>query len=92
MAIYTFSWNSANVANLDPDNVYIDISEEMAVADDVNAVIDMVADKLLAGEISTTLRTEMSNMIGQIPETDTAARAAEAIYLVVTSPEYAYQH
>jgi uncharacterized protein (DUF1800 family) len=92
MAIYTFSWNSANVANLEPDNVYIDISEEMAVADDVNAVIDIVADKLLAGEISTILRTEMSNMIGQIPEADTAARAAEAVYLVVTSPEYAYQH
>jgi len=35
----------------------------------------------------------MSNMIGRVPEENgEAARAAEAIYLVVTSPEYAYQH
>lgn len=93
MFVYTFEWNSANVADLDPDEVYIDISEEMGVASDIDALIDMVADKLLAGAISTTLRAEMSNMIGRVPEENgEAARAAEAIYLVVTSPEYAYQH
>ena len=92
MAVYTFTWNSANVANLNPDDVYIDISEEMAIADDIDALIDTVADKLLAGQISTTLRAEMTNMLGRIPEPNgEAARAAEAIYLVVTSPEYAYQ-
>ena len=30
-------------------------------------------------------------MLARIPETDTAIRAAETIYFVVTSPEFAYQ-
>jgi uncharacterized protein (DUF1800 family) len=85
-----FGLNQTN-ETLGEDDVYIDFSEEMAIADDVDALIDMVAGKLLGGQISDTLRTEISGMLGLIPETDTAIRAAETIYFVVTSPEYAYQ-
>ena len=63
----------------------------MDVAADINALIDMVANKLLGGEISDTLRQEITGMLERVPETDTTIRAAEAIYFVVTSPEYAYQ-
>ena len=49
------------------------------------------ADKLLAGQMSDTLRQEISGIMALIPETDNALRAAEAVYLVVSSPEYAYQ-
>ena len=49
------------------------------------------ADKLLGGRISTTLRNEIGGMLALIPEEDAAVRAAETIYFVVTSPEYAYQ-
>jgi hypothetical protein len=51
----------------------------------------MVAGKLLGGEMSDTLRTEITGMLERIPETDTAIRAAEVIYFITTSPEYAYQ-
>jgi uncharacterized protein (DUF1800 family) len=91
MFAYTFSWNSANAANLDPENVYIEISDEMAIADDIDALIDHVADKLLAGDISPTLRAEAARMLALVPDTDRVLRAAEAIYLVVSSPEFAYQ-
>ena len=50
----TFGWNSEN-QNLAPDNVYIDISEEIAIADDTNGLIDMVAAKLLAADISASI-------------------------------------
>ena len=73
------------------DDVFINFEEEMTVAADINALIDMVAGKLLGGEISDTLRAEITGMVERIPETDTAFRAAETIYFVVTSPEYAYQ-
>ena len=63
----------------------------MAIADDVDVLINMVANKLLAGDISDTLRQEIRGMLERIPETDPAVRAAETIYFVVTSPEYAYQ-
>ena len=63
----------------------------MAVAGDVDALIDMVAGKLLGGQISDTLRNEIAGMLALIPDTETALRAAETIYFVTTSPEYAYQ-
>jgi len=50
-----------------------------------------VADKLLAGEISPLLADEAVGMVERIPAGDPIARAAEAIYLVASSPEYAYQ-
>jgi len=91
MFLFTFSWNSENAANLDPDFVYIDIAEEVAIAGDVDALIDRVAEKLLAGEMSPTLRAEMQRILGLVSATDVVLRAAEAIYLVVTSPEFANQ-
>ncbi len=86
----SFIANSAN-QNLQPDDVYIDISEEMAIATDTDALIDIVAAKLLAGNISVVLRTEMAGIIDRIDVADIASRVAEAIYFVITSPEYAYQ-
>ena len=87
----TFVWNQANAANLQPDEVYIDFAEEMQVASDIDALINMVDDKLLAGQMSETLRTEITGMLERTSETDAALRAAETIYLVVTSPEFAFQ-
>ena len=51
----------------------------------------MVAGKLLGGEISETLRAEVTGMVDRIAPTDAALRAAEAIYLITTSPEFAHQ-
>jgi len=86
----TFGLNHTN-ENLDEDDIFINFQEEMDAAADINALINMVAGKLLGGEISDTLRTEIAGMLERIPETDTAIRAAEVIYFVTTSPEYAYQ-
>jgi uncharacterized protein (DUF1800 family) len=90
MLFQTFGLNHANT-ELNPDDIYIDFQEEMDVAADIDALIDMVDGKLLGGEMSATLRTEIRGMVERIAETDTLVRAAEAIYLTVTSPEYAYQ-
>jgi uncharacterized protein (DUF1800 family) len=86
----TFGWHSEN-PNLEVDDVYIDISEEVTVADDTDALINLVVGKLLAGNISDALRAEMAGMIDRIDVADTTNRTAEAIYLVVSSPEFAYQ-
>ena len=57
-------------------------------------IVDLVVDKLLGGQISTTLRAETIQMVDRVrtglPGND-AALAAEAIYFIVTSPEFAYQ-
>ena len=90
MFYQTFALNSTT-PGLNRDDVYINFEEEMAIAADIDMLIDMVADKLLAGEISDPLRAEIAGMLALVPETDTALRAAETIYFIVTSPEYAYQ-
>ena len=90
MFVQSFVMNSANT-NLEDDDVYINFESEMLLAADVDMLIDSVAGKLLAGGISAPLRNEIAGMLALIPETDTAARAAETIYFIVTSPEYAYQ-
>jgi uncharacterized protein (DUF1800 family) len=90
MLLQTFGLNQAN-PDLRPNDVYIDIQQEMNVAADIDALIDLVAGKLLGGQVSAPLRTEIAGMLERLPEADPVLRAAEAIYLVVTSPEFAYQ-
>ncbi|MCG8369582.1 MAG: DUF1800 family protein, partial [Proteobacteria bacterium] len=90
MFYQTFGLNHTN-GNLDEDDVYIDIQEEMDLAGDIDALIDRVDGKLLGGEMSDALRTGIAGMLARIPATDAATRAAETIYFVTTSPEYAYQ-
>ena len=90
MFFITFINNSEN-ANAGDDDVLIDISEELAAAADIDGLIDLVSNKLLGGNMSDTLRTEVAGMLALIPATEAVVRAAETIYFVVTSPEYAYQ-
>ena len=73
-------------------DIFIDIDEEVALAADSDVLIDRVTDKLLGGRISDSLRTEILGMVERVPETDTVLRAAEVIYLVASSPEFARQH
>ena len=90
MFYQTFGLNHTN-EGLNEDDIYITFAAEMDLADDIDGLIGMVAGRLLGGEISATLRTELAGMLERIPVTSPELRAAEAIYLVVTSPEYAYQ-
>ena len=82
---------TSEATNLQPDDVWINIGEEITVAADSNAVVDLVAEKLVAGEISLTLRGEVKDMVDQLDTSNPAARVGVAIYLIATSPEYAYQ-
>jgi uncharacterized protein (DUF1800 family) len=77
--------------SLQPDHVYINIDEEIAVAADADALVDLVAEKLVAGDISPTLRDEMVAMVNRFPESEEAIRVGEVIYLISTSPEFAIQ-
>jgi len=94
MFYQAFVGNSFSTADpsFQPGTVYIDIGEEMALAGDNDALIDRVADKLLGGRISDTLRNEIAGMLALIPgDSNDLLRVAETIYLVASSPEFAYQ-
>jgi hypothetical protein len=82
---------TSETPDLEPDNVFINIDDEMAIADDTDALVDMVARKLLAGEISQTLSDEIKGMVNRIDTSEAAIRVGEVIYFIASSPEYAYQ-
>jgi hypothetical protein len=53
--------------------------------------VSRVADKLLGGQISDTLRAEAVNLVARYNTADSSNRAGQAIYSIVTSPEFALQ-
>ena len=79
-------------ANLRSDEVFVDISEELTLVANSDALIDRIADKLLAGEISPTLREQAREMVETREVDSAAARVADALFLIVSSPEFARQH
>jgi uncharacterized protein (DUF1800 family) len=88
---YTFARNSRS-AGLRPEDIVIDIEAEAAIAADAGALVDLVAGKLLAGQISEPLRSEIMGLVNRYGAADVSNRSAQAVYSVVTSPEYALQN
>ncbi len=89
-----YAFRNSSTPGLTDTDIVIDIAAEVAVAADTNALVSLVTDKLLAGQVSATLRAEMVNLVGRygaVNATDLQNRAAQAVYSVVTSPEYALQ-
>jgi hypothetical protein len=82
--------NSSKTA-LSASAVVIDISDEIAVAGNADALVQVIADKLFGGTISPTLAAEARAAALRIAATKPAIRVADALYLVVTSPEFAVQ-
>lgn len=78
-------WNSANTT-LDPDQIAIDISDSVAVAGDLDALLDHLDDKLFGGGMSATLRGEARAMAAL--HTDPNARVVEALLLITSAPEF----
>ena len=81
------------------DFMYINTTEEVAIAADSEALVNKVAEKLLGGasQMSATLKAEAKAQIERTtvpaanPATAINARVADAIYFVVTSPEFVLQ-
>jgi len=102
--IANFYWTQAvsrthAATNLAADIMYINTSEELAVANDSEGLINRVAERLLggSGQISATLKAQAKAQIERTvvpatnPNSALATRTADAIFFVATSPEFALQ-
>jgi hypothetical protein len=86
-------------ATLTADDVYINVTDELGVATDSEALVNRVAERLLGGstQLSTTLKNETKAQIERTALTATnqstalPIRVADAIYMISTSPEFALQ-
>jgi hypothetical protein len=71
-------------------NTKTDISGYVAVAGDVNKLLDMVSSVMLHGQMSDSVRSTLSSTISSIP--DNKRRAKAALYLVGGSSQAQVQH
>lgn len=69
----------------------INTTEEDALANDPPALVERVAQRLLAGQISPTLRAETRTLVERAPASPPTVRTAQALYLIASSPEFALQ-
>lgn len=86
-----FALNSQSGVS-DPDAIVIDIDADLPYAPTPSSLVTQVANRLLAGRISGTLRTQVEQQVARVDASDAPRRVAEAIWLIATSPEYAVQH
>jgi hypothetical protein len=84
-----FNRNSSSIG-LPETAIAIDTLTEQTLIADPEALVTKIADKLMGGQISTTLRTAARAQLERRAATDNQ-RVAEALYLIVSSPEFALQ-
>jgi uncharacterized protein (DUF1800 family) len=88
-----------NAARLNVDDVYIDISNELPLASNPDALIDRIATRLLGDSslLPTELRAAIKAQVERTtipmtnPTTAQATRVGDALYLILISPSYALQ-
>lgn len=80
---------SVNNPNLSTGGVAIDITDEILLAGDPPALVSHAADKLLGGQMSSALRSELVAAANRVPSTKPDDRVEEVLFLLVTSPEFA---
>jgi uncharacterized protein (DUF1800 family) len=83
-------------ATLTADQMYITTTDEIGVVADSEALVNRVAEKLLGGVslMSPTLKTQTKAQVERTASTSDAnnnTRVADAIYFIVTSPEFVLQ-
>lgn len=85
-------WSHNQRNDFSADQLLIDISEEMQLEENRDALIEHLDDLLLGGRMSDALRREVETIMdARDYESGKAQRIVEAIYLIMSSPEAAIQ-
>jgi len=73
------------------EDIVINIAEEVALASNPDALVARLADKLLGSRIPPQLAAEARAAALLSPASKPGQRVADAMYLIVTSPQFAVQ-
>jgi uncharacterized protein (DUF1800 family) len=92
-----YFWTQANSRTvtqapaLNADDMFIDTTEEIALASDSEALVNRVAERLLGGaaQMSGVLKSQAKAQVER--STNNNTRVADAIYIISVSPEYILQ-
>jgi uncharacterized protein (DUF1800 family) len=86
----TTAMRTANCLNslIFDNKVMLNLSYDETLAADPAQLVDHLNSLLMAGNMSSAMRTTLINIITQIPEKSATGRVKVAIDLIVNSPEY----
>src|SRR5204863_4341122 len=70
------------------DRITLNLTSEQTRAADPAGLVDHLNSLLMAGGMSSSTRTILTNAVTQIPATNPLERTRTAIYLAVNSPEF----
>lgn len=73
------------------DKITLNLSAEQTLAADPTQLVDHLNNLLMAGGMSSAMRTTMINAIAQISASNPIERVRTALYLVINSPEFVVQ-
>lgn len=94
--IWFVQYSPAEFAD-NPEHIVIDLSTESVLAADVNALLDRLNLLLMSGQMPADMRQVLHEHLERIPYsihddmTDGLVRALDAVWLIMTSPQYAIQ-
>ncbi len=84
-----YAWQGANTGTWDP--VKVDLSRDMQIAHDAGALVDRYSLLFMGGRMSSQMRTVLVNHLngmGSGSNDQRRARVQDALWLILTSPEY----
>lgn len=71
-----------------PLGTWLDLSSLLPLAANPAGLVDTLNQRLVAGAMGTAMRDIIITSVTTIPSTDSLGRVRNAVYLVVTSPQY----
>jgi len=71
-----------------PDQIYLDLSDEILLANDPPLLLDRLDLLLTAGSLSESTHTAIIDAITQIPPANALSRVRTAVRLIVLSPDF----
>ena len=74
-----------------PKGTWLDLTPLQPLAGVPQSLVDELDRRMTRGEMSTGLRTVVSNAISAMPSSNLPARVQKAVYLIASSPEYSVQ-
>lgn len=77
--------------NTSGDSILIDISLELTMSDDPDALIEHLNILLMSGQMSDMMKLELRQRMEAIPTSENYFRVLNTIYLVLISPQFAIQ-
>jgi uncharacterized protein (DUF1800 family) len=88
---YDQTINKVSTRPVGQNAIALDVSEEAAAAGDANALVALLAKKLLGRPMSATLEAQVRAAIARYPASNVTSRVSEALFLVTISPEFSVQ-